>query len=277
MNEIKGLKTGALDYISKPFKLEILEARVNNQLGLKAARNEIKALNLNLENLVRERTKELMLTREATIESMGVLAEYRDRETGEHIIRTKNYIKEVALHLKSHPRFKDYLDDNTIEMLYLSAPLHDIGKVGIPDAILLKPGKLTEEEFTEMKKHTTYGRDILAASEKKLGSTSFLRYAKEIAGAHHEKWDGTGYPYGLKGEEIPISGRLMAIADVYDALSSKRPYKPPFPHEQAVQIIKKGCGTHFDPDIVNAFIELEDKFKEIAVTFADGAVNAIRR
>ncbi len=256
VNQVKGLTVGAVDYISKPFKLEVLEARVKTHLDLRWALKQLEEINLNLENLVLQRTKELILTQEVTIESMGALAEYRDKETGKHIIRTKVYVKELATFMKGHPRFKDYLDDKTIGMLYLSAPLH----------IILKQGKLTEAEFAEMKKHAIYGRDILTESEKKLSSSSFLRCASEMAGTHHEKWDGTGYPLGLKGDTIPIPGRLMALADVYDALVSERPYKVAFPHEKAAHIIKEGRGTHFDPDIVDAFIALENKFKEIALS-----------
>jgi putative two-component system response regulator len=203
------------------------------------------------------------------IESLATLAEYRDPETGGHIKRTQNYVKALAVHLKDHPRFRDELDDETIELLYLSAPLHDVGKVGVRDHILLKPGRLTDEEFEEMKKHTTYGRDALLATERKLGQDTFLRYAREIAYTHQEKWDGSGYPSGLKGTEIPIAGRLMALADVYDALISKRVYKPPMPHEKAVAIIVEGKGRHFDPAMVDAFLALESTFRNIALTFAD--------
>jgi putative two-component system response regulator len=175
----------------------------------------------------------------------------------------------LAKKLKEHPRFHDELNDEIIELLYMSAPLHDLGKIAVPDHILLKPGKLTDEEFEEMKKHTNYGHDALWITEQKLGEDSFLRHAREIAYTHQEKWDGSGYPSGLKGDEIPIPGRLMALADVYDALISKRVYKPPFPHEKAVQIIVEGKGKHFDPDIVDAFLELENTFRNIALSFAD--------
>jgi putative two-component system response regulator len=175
----------------------------------------------------------------------------------------------LAKQLKEHPRFRDELNDEVIELLYMSAPLHDLGKIAVPDHILQKAGKLTDEEFGEMKKHTNYGHDALWITEQKLGENSFLRYAREIAYTHQEKWDGSGYPTGLKGDEIPISGRLMAIADVYDALISKRVYKPPFSHEKAVQIIMEGKGRHFDADIVDAFVELENTFRNIALSFAD--------
>ncbi|MBD3321519.1 MAG: response regulator [Chitinivibrionales bacterium] len=261
-DEAKGLALGAVDYITKPFSPELVKSRVRNHLELKIHRDH-------LEDLVRERTRELALTQEVTIQSMGTLAEYRDPETGGHIKRTQNYLKALADHLKNKREFNAILDDATIELLYKSAPLHDIGKVGVSDTILLKPGKLTAEEFEEMKKHTTYGHDAIMASEKKLGENSFLRYAREIAYTHQEKWDGSGYPCGLAGEDIPVSGRLMAIADVYDALISKRVYKPPFTHDKAVGIIKEGRGSHFDPDMVDAFLEIKEDFRKIALQFAD--------
>ena len=213
--------------------------------------------------------KKIRTIQDVTMESMGTLAEYRDPETGGHINRTREYVRLLANRLKTHPRFREVLDDATIESLYKSAPLHDIGKVGVADEILLKPGRLTDAEFEQMKKHTVYGHETIALQEGKLGFDSFLRHADEIAATHHEKWDGSGYPNGLKGENIPVSARLMAIADVYDALISKRVYKPPFPHEKAVRIIREGRGTHFDPDMVDAFLEIADDFRRIALRFAD--------
>jgi putative two-component system response regulator len=261
-DEAKGLALGAVDYITKPFSPDLVKSRVKNHLELKLHRDH-------LEELVKERTRELELTQEVTIESMGTLAEYRDPVTGGHIKRTQYYVKVLAEHLQNHPRFKDFLNDKVIELLYKSAPLHDIGKIGVSDNILLKPGKLSDEEFAKMKKHTTYGRDAIDVQVKKLGPNSFLHYAREFAGYHQEKWDGSGYPEGLAGETIPIEGRLMAIADVYDALISKRAYKPPFPHSKAVAIIKEGRGSHFDPDMVDAFLELAETFREIAIEYAD--------
>ncbi|KUG23763.1 response regulator [hydrocarbon metagenome] len=212
---------------------------------------------------------ELLLTQDVTIESMANLAEYRDKETGGHIKRTRTYVKLLAEHLKKHDKYKQFLSDENIDMLYKSAPLHDIGKVAIPDNILLKPTKLTEKEVEIMKTHTTIGYEVIESSVSKLGKNSFLTVAAEIALSHQEKWDGSGFPKGLKGDAIPISGRLMALADVYDALTSKRVYKPPFSHALAVEIIKKGRGTHFDPDMVDAFIEIQEQFRNIAREFAD--------
>ena len=261
-DEAKGLALGAVDYITKPINPELVRARVQNHLELKRHRDH-------LEQLVRVKTREVQLTQAVMIESLATLAEYRDPETGGHIKRTQNYVKALAVKLKGHPRFRDLLDEQTIELLYLSAPLHDMGKVGVRDHILLKPGRLEDAEFAEMKKHTLFGEEALRITEQKLGQSTFLRHAREIAGSHQEKWDGSGYPRGLTGEAIPVSGRLMALADVYDALISKRVYKPPFPHAKAVQIIQEGRGTHFDPDVVEAFLALEDTFRNIALTFAD--------
>lgn len=246
-DEARGLALGAVDYITKPINPDLVKARVGNHLELKRYRDS-------LEYLVQEKTRELQLTQAVMIESLGTLAEYRDPETGGHIKRTQNYVKALASALKNHPRFREELNEETIDLLYLSAPLHDIGKVGVRDNILLKPDKLNDDEFREMKNHTKYGHDALHITEQKLGKSTFLRYARQIAYTHQEKWDGSGYPQGLNGDKIPISGRLMALADVYDALISKRVYKPPMPHEEAVRIFSDGKGTHFDPDIVDAFL-----------------------
>jgi len=261
-DEAKGLALGAVDYITKPINPSLLKARVRNQLELKRHRDH-------LQELVDERTRELKLTQEVTIEAIGALAEYRDPETGGHIRRTQHYMRILATRLCQNPEYAPFLDHAAVESLYLSAPLHDIGKVGIPDSILLKPGKLTDEEFEDMKKHADFGRDAIKSAERRLGQDSFLRYAREIAETHHEKWNGSGYPCGLKEDEIPLSGRLMAVADVYDALISKRVYKPPYPHSEAVRLIVDGKGSHFDPDVVDAFLSIQDEFRKIALEFAD--------
>jgi adenylate cyclase len=221
------------------------------------------------EQQVKERTRELAMVQEATIESMSSLTETRDPDTGEHIRRTQNYIRLLAEDLKNRPRFSTFLDRETIDLLYKSAPLHDIGKVGVSDRILLKPGRLTDQEFEEMKQHTIYGRNTILAAERKLGNTSFLRIAREIAYTHHERWDGSGYPEGLKGDQIPIPGRLMALVDTYDALTSKRVYKSKIPHEKAVEIINEEKGSHFDPEIVDAFLKVKENFRKIAFTYMD--------
>lgn len=208
-------------------------------------------------------------TRDAAILAIASLAETRDNETGAHILRTQEYVYALGLYLQNNPRFSQELSNENLELIYKSAPLHDIGKVGIPDAILLKPGKLTDEEFEIMKGHPVIGRQAIEKAEEQVGVLPFLAYAKEISQGHHEKWDGSGYPSGLKGDAIPISARLMALADVYDALITKRVYKPAFSHEKSRDIILEGKGKHFDPDIVDAFMAIEDRFLEIAAEFRD--------
>ncbi len=274
-DEEMGLKLGAVDYITKPISPPILFARVATQLNLKSAREMLQNQNYHLEKLVCDRTSQLTLMQDATIMAMASLAETRDNETGNHIRRTQNYVAALARQLQSHPRFSSVLTDENIALLYKSAPLHDIGKVGIPDHILLKPGKLTADEFEIMKLHTVYGRDTIISVEKYIGgSNDFLTFAREIAYSHQEKWDGSGYPENLKGEEIPVSARLMAVADVYDALISKRVYKPAFSHQEAIDIMRKGHGTHFDPDVLDAFFEIEEEFIAIAKRFHDSERDA---
>lgn len=260
IDETMGFSVGGVDYISKPVSPPIVLARVKNHLALY---NQ----SLILEKRVKERTIELMQTRDVAILSIVSLAETRDNETGEHIKRTQNYIRILAEHLKENPRFSQQLNDETIDLLFKSAPLHDVGKIGISDSILLKPGPLTPDEFAIMKTHTTIGRDAINKSINEINLenvSSFLQIGREIASSHHEKWDGSGYPTGLQEEAIPLSGRLMAICDVYDALVSKRVYKDAFSHEKAVEIILEGRGKHFDPDLVDAFFDLKDKFAEIS-------------
>jgi len=269
-DEEMGLKLGAADYITKPISPPIVLARVATQLSLKKARHLLKEQNRNLEQLVNERTRQLMQMQEAIILAMGSLAETRDNETGNHIRRTQAYVKALAEQLRDHPRFSSLLTDENIDLLYKSAPLHDIGKVGVPDRILLKPGKLGADEFDIMKLHTVYGRDAIIAVEKHLGgSNGFLAFAREIAYSHQEKWDGSGYPEGLAGDAIPVSARLMAVADVYDMLISRRVYKPAVGHEEALATMKQGRGSHFDPDIFDAFLRIEVRIRAIAAQYSD--------
>ena len=265
-----GLSLGAADYITKPVYPPVLMARVATQLQLKASSDFLKSKADYLEGEVALRTGEIVTAQEITILAMSMLAETRDMDTGNHIRRTQNYVKALAEHLQHHPRFAAELNASAIAMLFKSAPLHDIGKVGIPDRILLKPGRLTVEEFAVMKTHTTIGYDAIVQAENALGGpVEYLRVAKEIALSHQEKWDGSGYPQGLAGEAIPLSARLMAVADVYDALISTRVYKPGMPHDRAVQMIFQGRGAHFDPDMVDALIEIQDEFAAIAARFVD--------
>ncbi|MBE9608780.1 response regulator [Chitinilyticum piscinae] len=269
-DETHGFELGAVDYITKPISPPILLARVATHLTLKQARDFLVDQNSYLESEVQRRTRQVQQVQDVTIMAMASLAETRDNETGNHILRTQRYVKALAKALQQHPDFAAELNDEVIELLYKSAPLHDIGKVGIPDHILLKPGKLTDDEFEIMKTHTTLGRDAIERAEANLsGNDDFLRYAREIAYCHQEKWDGSGYPQGLREKAIPLSARLMAIADVYDALISKRVYKPAFSHEEALDIMRRGHGSHFDPVICEVFLQMADEFAAIAARFRD--------
>ncbi len=270
-DEIHGFELGAVDYITKPISPSVLLARVQIHLQLKRMSDYLKDQNEFLESEVRRRTQEIGAAQEVTILVMASLAETRDNDTGNHIRRTQYYVRALAEKLRHHPRFSFFLDDDkTIDLLFKSATLHDIGKIGIHDNILLKPGRFTQEEYEIMKTHCTLGRDSIIAAEQRLGEAMpYLSFAKEIAYSHQEKWDGTGYPDGLSGDDIPISGRLMAVADVYDALISRRIYKAGMAHEKAVEIILEGKGSHFDPDVVDAFMEIADEFASIARRYED--------
>jgi len=261
-DEMTGLKLGACDYITKPINLSLLEVRLRNQLELKRYRDH-------LQELVLERTRTLQLVQQVTIETISQVTEFRDPETGGHINRTRAYVRLLAEQLKSSGIYQRELTPEHIEMLYLSAPLHDIGKVAISDELLYKPAKLDEGEFEQMKQHAVFGETVLKRASDRLGTDSFLKTAAEIAGAHHEKWNGSGYPRKLKEEAIPLSGRLMALADVYDALISERVYKPPFSHDKAASIILQGKGSHFDPNIVDTFMKIQFEFRECAALHAD--------
>jgi len=269
-DEQAGLDMGAVDYITKPINPAIVMARVHNHIELKLARDFLQDQSRHLEHEVQKRTREIVAIQDVTVRAMALLAETRDNETGNHIRRTQHYVKVLALALQEHPRFRDELTQPNIELLFKSAPLHDIGKVGIPDRILLKPGMLEPAEFEIMKTHTTLGRNAILNAEIEQGAEMpFLRFAKEITQSHQEKWDGSGYPEGLAGDHIPISARLMAVADVYDALISKRAYKAAFSHEKAFGIIRAGSGSHFDPDVVAAFVGAADEFRHIARRYID--------
>jgi putative two-component system response regulator len=269
-DEQLGLALGAADFITKPINPPIVLARVATQLQAKAGADFLRNQNQFLDAEVQKRTREVNAIQDVTILAMASLAETRDNETGNHIRRTQHYVRVLANALKPHPRFCAQLSDHVIEMLYKSAPLHDIGKIGIPDRILLKPGRYEPHEFEIMKQHPALGRDAIQHAEDQLGMpVEFLQYAKEIAYGHQEKWDGSGYPQGLAGDAIPLSARIMAVADVYDALISRRVYKEGMPHEKAVAIMREGRGSHFDPDILDTFLGLVDEFERIARQFAD--------
>ena len=269
-DQIRGFACGAADYIASTVPPELLRARVQAQLVRHGGSDVLSDINQLLEQTVLRSTQELATIQHVTIAALTALAETRDNETGNHIQRTQHYVRALALQLQNHPRFASFLSANTIEMLFRSAPLHDIGKVGIPDRILLKPGRFEPEEMAIMKTHTTLGRDVIEQAERLIGAkVGFLTIAKEIAYSHQEKWDGSGYPQGLAGEAIPVSARLMALADVYDAIISRRVYKEGMSHASAVHIITQGRGQHFDPDIVDAFLAILDEFQDIAARYAD--------
>lgn len=281
-DETRGLDMGAVDYITKPIRPAILLSRVHTQLELKQARDRMADQNRFLEAEVARRMQENELIKEATLHALATLAEARDPETGNHLRRVQAYVQALASHLSRSSAYADQLDAARIIQIARAAPLHDIGKVGIPDAILLKPGKLTPEEFEIMKAHPRIGGEAIAEAMRRVASDhapsgdgegalwSFLETARQIAYGHHEKWDGSGYPQGLVGEAIPLAARLMALADVYDALISRRVYKEAFPLEEVLRILHQGRGTHFDPDILDAFVEIQNEFQEIARRYADG-------
>ena len=264
-DEERGLAMGAVDYITKPLRPSIILARVRTQLEVKRTHDLLYNHNFLLEAEVNRRMQENQLIQDVSIHALARLAETRDPETGNHILRTQSYVRQLALQLKEHPRFAQLLNDHYIQLLVQSAPLHDIGKVGIPDSILLKPGPLTAEEWEIMKTHARLGSDAIEQAERDAAKpVEFLVLAKEIAHWHHEKWDGSGYPDGLAGDAIPVSARLMALADVFDALISKRVYKDPVPYQKSRDIIAEGRGGHFDPDITDAFLSDFPAFEAIA-------------
>jgi putative two-component system response regulator len=275
----QAFKVGAVDFIAKPVIPEVLLARVRTHLRLTEVRCLLEDQNRHLESLVQERTQalqkrneDLVRVQELSIIALGSLAETRDTETGNHIYRTQEYVRAMVEQMQCRPHLRAQMGDDGGVMIWRSAPLHDIGKVGIPDEILLKPGKLNETEFAVMKRHTVLGRDALQSAERRARfDDSFLRTAAEIAYSHHEHWNGSGYPEGLAGRSIPFSARLMAVADVYDALISRRVYKSAFPHATALDLIRAGRGGQFDPDVVDCFIEMESRIIEIAELFKDHA------
>ena len=264
------LQLGAADHVARRSSAAVLRARVLAQLRLKHASQLARSETERLRDELARRTAQLTAIQDVTTLMMASMAETRGAETSNHIRRTQYYVKALAWRLCTNPRFSAELTSANIDLLFRSAALHDIGKAGIPDRILLKPGKLSPEEFEIMKTHTTLGHDAIANAKRALGvDVDYLNFAREIAHSHHEKWDGSGYPQGLAGDAIPISGRLMALADVYDALICRRVHKEAMAHEQAIAIIQQTRGRHFDPDVVDAFLAIEDHFKAIAIAFAD--------
>ena len=269
-DEEAGFARGAVDYIAKPLKPAVVLARVRTHVELKRARDRLADQNSYLEAEVERRMRENQDVQDVGIHALARLAETRDVETGNHLRRTQEYVRTLALRLRGHPRFASVLDARTIELMAKSAPLHDIGKVGIPDNILLKPGKLTPAEWEVMKTHAGLGAEAIEQAERDSARpVAFLAFAKQIARHHHERWDGGGYPDGLAGDAIPVAARLMALADVFDALISRRVYKAPMTFDEARVIIAAGHGTHFDPDVADAFLADYDVFCGIAAAYAD--------
>lgn len=282
-DEEKGLRLGAVDYVTKPIRPAILLARVHTHIELKQARNWLEDQNGYLEGEVSRRMWENELIKDISLNALAMLAEKRDNETGNHLQRTRAYVETLMLRLSEHPRFHDHLGPEQRTMIAKAIPLHDIGKVGIPDRVLLKPGRLTPTEFDTMKYHARIGSDALEdAIQRVLGKDAellnadransplaFLDAARQIAVSHHEKWDGSGYPDGLSGDDIPVSARLMALADAYDAMITRRHYREPVPLEEAAATITAERGKQFDPDIVDAFLGLQEQFAGIARRYAD--------
>jgi len=280
-DEQRGLDLGVADYMHKPMRPAILLARVRNQLELKQGRDRLEDWNGSLQREVRRRMRENELVRDVTLHALATLAERRDGSTGNHLYRTKSFVQALGAQLLRSKRYVDQLDAGQLEQMVRAAPLHDVGKVGIPDEILLKPGKLTAAEFEIMKGHARIGAEAIGDSISRASNESghdeattcaalgFLRVAQEIAASHHEKWDGSGYPLGLSGQSIPLAARLMAVADVFDALSTKRVYKDSWDLEQVNDYLRQQSGTHFDPVLVEAYLAIRDEFRTIAEQYVD--------
>jgi len=267
-DERKGFEAGGVDYVTKPINLGLLTARVRTHLELKRSRDLLRDRSAQLQAEVLRRTRQLSEFQDATILALANLGEARDNETGDHLRRTQHYVKRLAQALLHHPRYEHEIDEEVVEELFKVAPLHDLGKIAIRDEILLKPGKLTSDEFEIMKTHARAGWDALQSAIRSLETPNrMMATAAEIALSHHEKWDGSGYPEGLAGEAIPLSARIMALADVYDALISRRVYKEPMPQEMALRIIRDGLGCHFDPVIGQLFLDLAPEMHLISQRF----------
>lgn len=273
---VRCIEAGADDYLTKPVNSVLLRARVNNSLNKKRLydrdkqyRDELESYNLKLEQKVALQVKEIGSANMAMIFATSKLAESKDPETGAHLERLRIFCKVICDYLAAQDSYRDLITPEYIECIYAASALHDIGKVGIPDSVLLKPGKLTDKEWEVMRSHTILGANTLRAVLEKHPGNAFIQIGIEIAESHHEKWDGSGYPHGLKREEIPLSARILALADVYDALTSVRCYKAAFSHEQSRAIIVEGAEKHFDPRIVEAFLNCEDQFIQVKKAYKD--------
>ena len=274
--EDKGFSLGAFDYIIKPFSPPVLIKRIEvclllqeQQRELQGQKQELLFLNNDLSQQVEEKTRVVVELKNALLSTLANLVEYRDEVTGNHIERTQNYIKCLMSAMREKRIYEAEMAGWDEEIILQSCQLHDVGKISVKHDVLFKPGALTPEEFDEIKKHTTFGEEIIIHLKQKTTDSDFLEYARVFAISHHEKWDGSGYPKGLSGEEIPLLGRMMAVADVYDALVEARPYKEPLPHEEAMKIILAGKGSHFDPTLVDLFAVIHTEFEKIAIERAD--------
>ncbi|MFP3155642.1 response regulator [Lachnospiraceae bacterium ZAX-1] len=265
-SELEGLSLGAIDYVYKPFSAPLLLKRIENHLIIEMQKKQLREFNLNLAEIVQKKTNQVFNLQNAVLNTVADLVEFRDNLTGGHIFRTQQYMKILLDKLIEENIYAEEISDLDLDYLLPSAQLHDVGKIAISDLILNKPGKLTPEEFSIMKTHALIGVDAIKKIEENAEEHAFLRHARRIAGTHHERWDGNGYPHGLSGYNIPLEGRLMAIADVYDALVSVRPYKKAFSTDEAKQIIEGGGDTHFDPLLVKMFSKVSDHFATVART-----------
>jgi len=275
---VRCIEMGAVDYVTKPFNPVLLRARVDASLDRKRMsdqeelrREEVERSNVSLSEEVRAKVREISQSQLAAIFAMSKLAESRDPETGEHLERMREYCKLLSEQLSRMPKYRAAIDRRFVDNIYAASPLHDIGKVGIADNVLLKPGALTDEEWVLMKQHPVIGAETLREVNRQHPGNDFIHVGIEIAEGHHEKWDGSGYPHGLAGENIPLVARILALGDVYDALTSKRCYKDAFTHEKSRSIIEEGRGSHFDPDVVLAFFEAEEEFKKVRQEYKDPA------
>jgi putative two-component system response regulator len=263
-DELEGLQLGAVDYIAKPFSPPLLRQRIALHLLLENQKHELQDYNDNLQSMVEEKAKTILKLQNKILAAMAEMVEGRDGTTGNHIANTQRYLKCLLSAVTEAGFWPEQSCGWDIELLAQSSQLHDVGKISIRDDILKKPGKLTENEFAEMKQHVPLGVGFIERLEDGEEDSRFLQYAKAFAAFHHEKWDGSGYPHGLSGENIPLLGRMMAIADVYDALTSERPYKKAYSHEDAVRIIMEGKGTHFDPTLIGLFEEVAGAFEKVS-------------
>ncbi|MDR2542728.1 MAG: response regulator [Treponema sp.] len=270
-DELRGLSLGAIDYITKPFSPPLLLKRIELHLLIESQKRELMSqkeelilLNSSLNELVKVKTRTVVELQNAVLKTMAELVECRDDTTGGHIERTQIYLQVLIDALRKSGLYQNEVSSWDVELILQSAQLHDVGKIAIEDNILRKPGKLTDEEFTKIKGHTTFGKNIIEKIKQSTSEHDFLEQARTLAFTHHEKWDGSGYPMNLKGEEIPLQGRLMAIVDVYDALISDRPYKKAISHKEAIKIIKSESGAHFDPAVVELFLSVSDEFYHVS-------------